>query len=957
MITDYHAKYYAYELTRRRRGSDVDRLSQSLFNSSVDLNPHQIDAALFALQNPLTKGVLMADEVGLGKTIEAALVISQLWAERKRNIIIICPASLRKQWANELTEKFNLPVRVLDAKTYKMLQKKGIHSPLREDVINIISFNYVTSIEKHLTLIPWDLVVIDEAHKLRNAHRESHQTGQAVKRTFAGSKKLLLTATPLQNSLLELFGLSTIIDEHLFGDITSFRSQFMRDGNDIEALKYRLKEFCQRTLRRHVLEYIKYTKRIAVTIPFTPSPEEVRFYNLISAFLQRENSYALPYRQKHLVSLVVRKLLASSTAAVIKTLEGMLERLNKLLEDQEIEDDWIERLIDDEDLEYQLEGDFEQELQQVADQEKAQEQAPKIEVDMTLLKGEIAELEQYLELAYNIKEDEKSHALCKALDIGFEKMQKMGSPRKAVIFTESTRTQAYLAQYLERHGYNGKVITFSGSNNTQTQKAVYQNWIKENKGTYKVTGSLAIDKRSAIIDNFKDDAEILVATEAAAEGVNLQFCNLVVNYDLPWNPQRVEQRIGRCHRYGQKFDVVVINFLNKKNEADGRVLEILTDKFQLFDGLFGSSDEILGRIESGIDFEKRIIAIYDQCRTPTEINTAFDELQKELDETITKRMAETEAKLFENFDQQIHELLKIRKQKAEERLDIISRLFWQLTQHLLAQLAQFDSDKLIFDLAKSIETSPAGRYRLKHKGVDNTKDAVIYRMNHPLGEYVLDKGRRLNTPVAKVVFDLSNHSYKLSALESLSTKSGWLELTQLELKSFQDEEHLVFTAQTDTGELLDQELCEQLFNLFATTQGSVSDEPPETLKDNAKQQIKAKLNQALEENNKYFEQAREKLEAWAEDQILSSEKSLEDTKLKIRDAKRQSRQAQSLEEQKEWQIKIKKLEKQKRNQRREIFDVEDAIEEKRDELIAGLEKRLMQKTSTHHLFLIRWHIT
>lgn len=125
MITNYHAKYYAYELTRRRRGGDIDRLSQSLFNSSVDLNPHQIDAALFALQNPLNKGVLMADEVGLGKTIEAALVMSQLWAERKRSIIIICPASLRKQWANELTEKFNLPVRVLDAKTYKTLQKKG----------------------------------------------------------------------------------------------------------------------------------------------------------------------------------------------------------------------------------------------------------------------------------------------------------------------------------------------------------------------------------------------------------------------------------------------------------------------------------------------------------------------------------------------------------------------------------------------------------------------------------------------------------------------------------------------------------------------------------------------------------------------------------------------------------------------------------------------------------------
>lgn len=305
--TDYHAKYFAYELTRRRRGGDLDRLSQSLFNSSVDLNPHQIDAALFALQNPLNKGVILADEVGLGKTIEAALVISQLWAERKRRIVIICPAALRKQWANELTEKFNLPVEVIDARAYKQRQKEGIHSPLQRDIVSIMSFHYVANIEKQLTQTPWDVVVIDEAHKLRNAHRESHKTGQAVKRAFAGSKKLLLTATPLQNSLLEVFGLSTVIDEYLFGgDASSFRKQFMRDGNDIEGLKYRLKEFCHRTLRRHVLEYIKYTKRIPITIPFTPSDDEVRLYDLVSAFLQRESTYAVPHQQKHLISLIVR---------------------------------------------------------------------------------------------------------------------------------------------------------------------------------------------------------------------------------------------------------------------------------------------------------------------------------------------------------------------------------------------------------------------------------------------------------------------------------------------------------------------------------------------------------------------------------------------------------------------------------------------------------------------------
>src|SRR5512135_3009284 len=124
---------------------------------------------------------------------------------------------------------------------------------------------------------------------------------------------------------------------------------------------------------------------------------------------------------------------------------------------------------------------------------------------------------------------------------------------------------------------------------------------------------------------------IMIATEAAAEGINLQFCSLVVNYDLPWNPQRIEQRIGRCHRYGQKHDVVVINFLNAKNEADQRVHELLEEKFNLFTGLFGASDEVLGSIESGVDFERRILDIYQQCRTPTEIDAAFQTLRKELD--------------------------------------------------------------------------------------------------------------------------------------------------------------------------------------------------------------------------------------------------------------------------------------------------------------------------------------
>ncbi len=314
-ISAFHAKYFAWELSRKRSSSEEDRLSQSLFDASVDLNPHQIDAALFALQNPLSQGVMLADEVGLGKTIEASLVMCQLWAERRRRLLVICPAALRKQWAQELSDKFSLPAEVLDARTWALLRKAGEFDPLNRDVISVMSYNFATRMEKQLGAIPWDVVVIDEAHKLRNAHRKSHETGQSLKRALAGRKKLLLTATPLQNSLMELYGLTSLIDENVFGDERSFRTRYSHSDGDLNALRQRLKPFVQRTLRRDVLEYVPYTQRHALTTPFAPSDAEQELYACITAYLQRDFSYGFPLRQKHLVSLVLRKLLASSVRA------------------------------------------------------------------------------------------------------------------------------------------------------------------------------------------------------------------------------------------------------------------------------------------------------------------------------------------------------------------------------------------------------------------------------------------------------------------------------------------------------------------------------------------------------------------------------------------------------------------------------------------------------------------
>jgi len=953
VITNHHAKYYAHELTRQAAGDDIDRISTSLFDASVDLNPHQIEAALFALRSPLSKGVLLADEVGLGKTIEAGLVLCQYWAERKRKLLIICPASLRRQWAAELSEKFNLPTVILDATSVRRQRQEGIYNPLDQNKVIILSYHYASRMEDELRAIPWHLVAFDEAHKLRNAHQKSNRMGQALLRAMDGRQKLLLTATPLQNSLMELYGLSTLIDEHIFGDDKAFRKQYLNADANTHELRERLTGFVKRTLRKQVLEYVRYTERRTFTQPFAPSDDEQRLYDALSTFMLREESFALPKSQRHLTILILRKLLASSSYAVTETLTRICDRLIRLRDQQPVTEEFLGNLIEED----ELEEEYLEELEDATDAETKNESA----IDRKQIEQEIAELEQYIAWARAIKTDSKTKQLFTALETGFNEMEKMGAPRKAIIFTESRRTQEYLKVYLEENGYKGKLVTFNGTNTDPDSTAIYQQWLATNRDSDKVTGSRPVDRRTALIDQFRDEAEIMVATEAAAEGVNLQFCSMVINYDLPWNPQRIEQRIGRCHRYGQKHDVVVVNFVNTRNEADKRVLELLTDKFNLFNGVFGASDDVLGRIERGIDFEKRILDIYQSCRSHEEIQMAFEALQKELEADISERLDDTRQLLLEHFDEDIHDLLKIQLDQAQQRLDKVGRLFWELTRHVLSGHARFDDEKHDFVLTKApTENIHLGHYQLIRKGLKNEEISAehLYRLTHPLGEYVLDTARAGETPEAGIQFDISNHPGKISVVEALKGQSGWLCLDLLTVDSFQREEHLVFTGVMADGRPLDQETCEKLFSCHAASRPTpLNGAPvPQTLNANAERHSQSVISRILEANNRFFQAEREKLEKWADDKILAAEQALQDTKARIRGLKRESRQAETVEQQHDIQKQIRDLERLQRRQRQQIFEAEDEIIEKRDQLIEALEQRMNQQSQTDRLFTIRWSV-
>lgn len=953
-FTEYHCKYYSHFLTRYSL-NEKDRLSMSLFNAAVDLNPHQIEAALFAVRSPLSKGVILADEVGLGKTIEAGLVLCQYWAERKRKILIITPASIRKQWALELESKFNLPVSVLDRNSFNNRQS-DIQTFLKKEII-IVSFNFASMIKNDIKLIPWDLAVIDEAHKLRNSYRKSNVVGQNIKWATEGIKKLLITATPIQNSLLELYGLASMIDDCLFGDLTAFRAQFMNNSN-IRELKERMIPFCKRTLRKQVIEYVNYTERKAITIPFNPTDSEQIFYEQISEFLTKEDLMSIPKKQKHLTQLIMRKLLASSSNAILGTLHLLQQRIELLKKKKVTDKSLLNSFITDDDIDNDLLDDI---LNSDDDDSFDTEEST---IDLPAIDAESNLINALIKAGNQIGIDTKTKSLLSALEIGFRKMEENEAKQKAVIFTESRRTQEYLFEFLESNGYQDKVLMFNGSNKDKRANYIYSKWLNSNTHSGKVSGSRDIDIRTALVEAFSDDTMIMIATEAAAEGVNLQFCSLVINYDLPWNPQRIEQRIGRCHRYGQKHDVVVINFLNEKNAADKRVLELLSEKFELFDGVFGASDEVLGILESGVDFEKRIFNIYQGCRSKDEIEKAFQLLQSEMETAIKERMQDTQKLLIDNFDEDVHSRLKMQLESTKTILDFYSDKFWKISQFILEKDANFYDDSHRFLLHRTLgDKIFKGEYRLisKENAVGNEDpktDHFLYRMSHPLGEIVIDLAKKLNSSPIELDFNITDHSNHIHVVEQLKGFSGFIQLIKLTIDTYEKEEHLIFTCFKKSGDIIDQETCEKLFLCEAKKGGGIliPEEVQTKLNLESERQVNASVSLSLERNNKFFNEAREKLEKWAEDMILSSEKALKDTKEQIKLLKRESRLATSLEEQTIIQHKIQNLEKLQRKQRQDIFKAEDEIMEKRDILIDQLEKRLSSKQEKEILFVAKWKV-
>lgn len=605
-----------------------------LLEANIELNPHQINAFCAAIQALKTGGIVLADEVGLGKTIEAGLVLKYVLESGAKRVLIALPASLRKQWELELEDKFGLESVILDRLTVEKESSEWRKRLTDNKSVRIVltSYDYSSKLMKRFPEVKWDFIIIDEAHNLRNVF---HGTKRA-KNLYEMSKgipKILLTATPLQNSLTDLHGLVSFIDQRIFGSERAFNKRYI-EGQDYADLKRELSPVLYRTLRKDVEKYMNFKKRICKTVDFTLSQDEIELYQRVNDFLKRDLLYSIPTSNRALIILVIRKLLASSSFALIETFEILKKRLEKLYEGSKSANaqegfdlfwSYVEDEID--------ESGFEE----TEDEDTI--------IQKQFIQAELDEVNTIIDVAKRIKTNAKVTALKTAIQIAFDYQQEQGIPQKVVVFTESKRTQKYIAAELRKTGFeDDDILLFNGAFDDTMTKEIYRTWKVKNFG--KANYGRSVEYKHAIVDYFRHNAKILICTDAGSEGLNLQFCNTVINYDLPWNPMKIEQRIGRCHRYGQEHDVVAINLLNTQNAADLRVYDILSKKFELFEGVFGASDIALGALESGTSFEKMVLHIYQTCDTTAEFKKAFDKLDCKLNAKRDKKARELRSLLL-----------------------------------------------------------------------------------------------------------------------------------------------------------------------------------------------------------------------------------------------------------------------------------------------------------------------
>ena len=885
----FNRRLLAEDLVRVRRPDDRERFAASQRQARIDPNPHQIDAVIFALRRLQEGGCILADEVGLGKTIEAGLVIAQRRAEGAQRVLLIVPKSLIGQWQNELLQLFGIETRE---------EQMSFLSP----GVYLVGREFAGSERGAAPLgaaPPFDLVVIDEAHEIfAGLHKRYGQdgiydeaSGEAVMahraRGFLRTAPvLLLTATPMQNSLAELWGLVQYVEPTgtLLGDITTFRRVFCEEGDRTlvpgqeHELQRRLSLVLQRTLRRQAQEFLDrpFTQRRCRLYEYAMSADERALYDDVTEYLLEPALFAFAGRQRRLLLIGFHRRMGSSIPALAASLENVAARLRRLAAGQR-PDTTAAAMLRDLEAEEEVAGAAEEDVSSAADRGG--------------VLAELARVEGLLARARSLPSDAKARSFRDAIRVVLELGRNGHGSGKAVVFTESITTQEYLRTLLLEMGLQDEEITlFRGVNDHERARQALARW-QEEEGARLAPGtrpSREVAVRLALVHEFRTRSKVLVSTEAGAKGLNLQFCETVINYDLPWNPQRIEQRIGRCHRYSQQRDVTVVNFINRDNEGQRLTFEILSQKLDLFGRVLDASDQVLHEPRTdtpeiavsalALEVEGDLQAIYSRSRTVEEVTREIAALRDKV------------AERREAYEREYRRTSQIIESRFDEE---VRRVFRRWRDELPVALAQLDRD--IADLVEGylagsgveyrrseegqrvvFETSPLaplpspplppgeGKRRFAVGDARGLEDAEALNLAHPLVQAAIAEARRW--PGGSVVLRLPPDAPP--DLAALADQTGVLGVVLVDYGGFEPVQRLIAAAVVD-GAPIDPSLAARISRLPAAEGPpfEVLVDPP-WLDDALDEAVFLDQQDVETSEQRHFEQALGQLERFVEDKVL-----------------------------------------------------------------------------------------
>ena len=898
----FNRRLLAEDLVRVRRPDDRERYAASQRQARIDPNPHQIDAVIFALRRLQEGGCILADEVGLGKTIEAGLVIAQRRAEGDQRILLIVPKSLIGQWQNELLDLFGIQTREDPA---------GFLGP----GVYLVGREFAGSERGSAPLAAapqFDLVVIDEAHEIfAGLHKRYDRDGiyeedsdaarmaHRVRNFLRQSPVLLLTATPIQNSLAELWGLVQYVEPTgtLLGDISTFRRVFCSEddrtlvpGQEHE-LQRRLSRVLQRTLRRQAQEFLDrpFTQRRCRLYEYAMSADERALYDDVTEYLLEPSLFAFAGRQRRLLLIGFHRRMASSIPALAASLENVAVRLRRLASGQESGDEAVAMLSDLED---------EEELADLA----VDEQPPATDRGGVL--AELARVEGLLARARSLPSDAKARSFLEAIRLVLDRGRDGTGSGKAVVFTESITTQEYLRKLLLGAGLQDEEITlFRGVNDHERARQALAGWQKDEGARLAPGGkpSREVAVRLALVHEFRKRSKVLICTEAGAKGLNLQFCETVINYDLPWNPQRIEQRIGRCHRYSQTRDVTVVNFINRDNEGQQLTFEILSRKLDLFGKVLDASDTVLHEPRTdapeiavsalAVELENDLQAIYSRSRTVEEVTREIAALRDKIEgrrEAYEREYRRTSQIIESRFDEEVRKVFRNLRSELPAALaqfdrDVADLVEGYLADSGIAYRRAGDGHRAVFEILSG-EGLPAGLGDGRKFAAGDARgagDAEALSLLHPLVRAAIADARAW--PGGPVVLRLS--SDPPSDLAALAGKTGVLGVVLVDYGGFEPVHRLVAAAVVD-GDPIDPALAARLCRLpAAETPPFAAAVDPSALDDALDEAVFLDQQEIEKGEQEHFEQALGQLERYVEDKILLCRRELAGVAGKLRAAR------------------------------------------------------------------------